>query len=66
MSAYVLAHVALRISIVTILVSSRDSFDYPDSFFVYKYNTSDFVTGKCRLKVKRAGRTYQDGVNMAY
>ena len=39
----------------------------PPAFFVYKYKTSAFfVTGKCRLKVKGAGETCQDGVNMAY
>ena len=30
----------------------------------YKYKTSAFVTGKCHLKVKSAGGTCQDGVNM--
>ena len=35
-------------------------------FFIYKYKTSAFVTGKCRLKVKIAGGTCQDGVNMVY
>ena len=38
-------------------------------FFVFKYKnvsrTSAFVTGKCRIKVKSAGGTCQDGVNMA-
>ena len=34
-------------------------------FFIYKYKTSAFVTGKCRLKVKIAGGTCQDGVFMA-
>ena len=32
----------------------------------YNYKTSAFVTGKCRLKVKSAGETCQDGVKMAY
>ena len=32
----------------------------------YKYKTSAFVTGKCRLKVKSAGGTSQDGIKMAY
>ena len=32
--------------------------------FAFKYKTSAFVTGKCRLKVKSAGGTYQDGVSM--
>ena len=32
---------------------------------LYKYKTSAFVTGKCHLKVKSAGGTSQDGVNMA-
>ena len=34
----------------------------PQAFFVHKYKTPTFVTGKCRLKVKNAGGTYQDGV----
>ena len=32
----------------------------------YKYKTPPFVTGKRLLKVKSAGGTSQDGVNIAY
>ena len=50
-----------------ILASSPRQF-LPPAFFVYigpyKYKTSAFVTGKCRLKVKSAGGTCHDGVNM--
>ena len=50
-----------------ILVSSPGSF-YRRlfSYIGHKYKTSAFVTGKCRLKVKSAGGTSQDGVKMAY
>ena len=57
---YVLAHVTSRISIVTILFPHQF---LPPAFFVYTYKTSAFITGKCRLKVKSAGGTYQDGGN---
>ena len=67
----VLTHVASRISSspsIRRLASSPGSF-YRRVFFLhigpYKYKTSAFVTGKCRLKVKSAGENCQDGVNMA-
>ena len=50
-----------------ILVSSPGSF-YRRLFRILVQNvskTSAFVTGKCRLKVKSAGGTCQDDVNMA-
>ena len=51
-----------------ILASSSGSFYRRLFSYVgsYKYKTSAFVTGKCRLKVKSAGGTCQDGGNMAY
>ena len=56
---YVASRISSSPSIRYILVS------LPPAFFVQKYKTSAFVTGKYRLKVKSAEGTYQDGVNIA-
>ena len=59
----VLAHLIIAIlrHHYAILASSPGSFDRRLFF-----RTSAFLTGKCRFKVKSAGGTCQDGVNMAY